>query len=221
MIFFCRPYLHASKKYIIFAPDLKGTIMEKSLLMCDSTEGNGKAEIILDYVMSYSLRHAESKYLETKPMLCRYCRYMLGVLLDISIDDKAQVKSVEVWKEWQYIDLCVEATIDDVKYVLLIENKYYTKLHDNQLKRYKEIFDAYYDKKGVNDKKRRYKLISCLGDDKKQVEEIYKEELKEVQGFQALAFYDLLPKKYWHEDSKVYEDTEGEIFNEFWLRHWI
>lgn len=54
--------------------------MKDSLLMRDSTEGDGKAEIVMDYVMSYSLRHAADKYLVEKPMLCRYCRYMLQKL---------------------------------------------------------------------------------------------------------------------------------------------
>ena len=30
--------------------------------MKDDTEGDGKAEIVMDYVMSYSLRHAEDEY---------------------------------------------------------------------------------------------------------------------------------------------------------------
>ena len=124
--------------------------MEDSLLMKDDTIGNGKAETVMDYIMSYSLRHAVDKYLIEKPMLCRYCRYMLGVLLGIHIDDTTNVESVNVWKQWQYMDLCVEATIKENvvsnTYALLIENKYYTMLRKNQLEDYKKKFDDYYDK---------------------------------------------------------------------------
>ena len=188
--------------------------MKNSLLMCDSTEGNGKAEIVMDYIMSYSLRHAENKYLIEKPKLCRYCRYMLGKLINVRISPATNVKSVKVWKEWKYIDLCVEIVIggkeQDVRYALLIENKYYTLLHDNQLSKYKEIFDEYYQAKEWH---KVYKLVTCH--EKEDLDKLYGEELEKARAFQALTFYDLLPK-----GNKTYEDTESDIFNEFWLRNW-
>lgn len=199
--------------------------MKDSLLMRDSTEGDGKAEIVMDYIMSYSLRHAADKYLVEKPMLCRYCRYMLGALLGIHIDDNTNVESVNVWKEWQYLDLCVEANVDKQRYALLIENKYYTGLRGNQLEDYKKKFDDYYANKNVAPKNRRYRLVSCLEDEKK-IESIYGikvskyPEEENQDNFLALPFYNLLSKKYWHEDRWAYEDTESEIFNEFWLRKW-
>lgn len=199
--------------------------MEQSLLMCDSTKSDGKAEIVMDYVMSYSLRHAVDKYLIAKPMLCRYCRYMLNVLLGIPIDDKSNIESVNVWREWQHMDLCVEAIVDKQKYAILIENKYYSKLRENQLVDYKQKFDEYYDNKEVyvSKENRRYKLVTCHDEDK--IEQLYGSEVNKTkgdneEGFKILPFYDLLSKKYWHEDVLAYEDTESEIFNEFWLRKW-
>lgn len=204
--------------------------MEDSLLMKDDTIGNGKAETVMDYIMSYSLRHAVDKYLIEKPMLCRYCRYMLGVLLGIHIDDTTNVESVNVWKQWQYMDLCVEATIKENvvsnTYALLIENKYYTMLRKNQLEDYKKKFDDYYDKnQKVDQKHRRYRLVSCF-EEKQKIESVYgikvseytKEERQDI--FLSVPFYDLLPLRYWHEDKNAYEDTESDIFNEFWLRKW-
>lgn len=203
--------------------------MDSSFLMCDSTEGDGRAEIVMDYVMSWSLRHAEDRY-KTKELsvLSNYCRYMLGVLLDIQIEENTYVESVKVWKEWQYIDLCVEAVIKqgDVtnRYALLIENKYYSKLHDNQLQRYQKIFDAYYDEKNKNIKgkgnkwKLRHKLVTCC-DRKQQLEELYAEGLKNSY-FKGLTFYRLLSPTYWDKQQKKYVDSESEIFNEFWLRSW-
>lgn len=193
--------------------------MEKSILMCDSTEGDGKAEIVMDYVMSYSLRMAANDYLKKYPKLCQYCRYMLGKLIDVKITNKTNVKSVKVWKEWRYIDLCVEVVIVEgemeQKYALLVENKYYTLLHDNQLSKYKAIFDEYYDAKNW---KRVYKLVTCH--EKYNIKKFYGKELSKNPEFKALNFYDLLIKKYWHKDTENYEDTESEIFNEFWLRKW-
>lgn len=204
--------------------------MKDSLLMHDDTTGDGKAEIVMDYVMSYSLRHAEDKYLIEKPMLCRYCRYMLGALLGIHIDNKTNVESVRVWKEWQYIDLSVEATIkkkdgESHTYVILIENKYYTKLRGHQLEDYKKKFDDYYANKNISSEYRRYRLISCL-EEKEKIENIYGVKVSKYpeeenqEDFLALPFYSLLPEKFYHETTGEYEDTESDIFNEFWLRKW-
>lgn len=203
--------------------------MKQSLLMRDSTEGNGKAEIVMDYVMSYSLRHAEDKYIVDKPMLCRYCRYMLGVLLGIDINDNTKVKSVCVWKEWQYMDLCVEVIVKENEksntYALLIENKYYTRLRGNQLEDYKKKFDDYCINRNVSQKYRRYRLVSCL-EDRNKIEQMYGIKVsvypksENQESFIAIPFYDLLPDSYWHEDKQEYEETESDIFNEFWLRNW-
>lgn len=200
--------------------------MKESVLMCDSTEGNGKAEIVMDYIMSYSLRHAIDEYLIEKPMLCRYCRYMLGVLLGLPIIDTTKVESVNVWREWQYMDLCVEAIVEKQKYALLIENKYHTGLRENQLVNYKKKFDEHYDSnKKVDKQYRRYRLISCL-EEKEKIEAIYGIKISKYpeeenqSDFLALPFYYLLPTKYWHKAKNAYEETESEIFNEFWLRQW-
>ena len=204
-------------------------MMTDSLLMCDSTEGDGKAEIVMDYIMSYSLRHAVDKYLIEKPMLCRYCRYMLGVLLsDIFINDNAKIKSVKVWKEWQYMDLCVEVLLEKGEtkqtYAILIENKYYSKLRENQLVDYKKKFDEYYDNNKevcVPKANRRYKLVTCH--ETEEMIKLYSEEVNKTKNgnknsFEMLSFYELLPEEYLHDET--YEETESDIFNEFWLRKW-
>ena len=198
--------------------------MKDSLLMRDSTEGDGKAEIVMDYIMSYSLRHAESKYLIEKPTLCRYCRYMLGKLLNFNINNNMPITSVKVWREWKHIDLRVEVTIGEEKtgdhYAILIENKYYGKLRENQLSDYKKVFDEYYNAKGIPETHRRYKLISCF-ENEEDVKDIYGKEIEKVKPFTALPFYDLINNdEYWHEKDNAYEETESDIFNEFWLRKW-
>lgn len=197
--------------------------MKQSLLMCDSTEGDGKAEIVMDYVMSWSLRHATDEYKEEMPILSHYCRYMLGKLLDTMIDETICVKSVEVWKEWQYMDLCAEVIIEKEGekkyYALLIENKYYSKLHDNQLMRYQAKFEEFYKKKEKEDNHKwikRYKLVSCL-DDQRKAEAMYKGDANMTK-FKILSFYKLIDKTKW--DKGEFESSESDIFNEFWLRRW-
>ena len=187
--------------------------------MLDNTEGDGKTEIVMDYVMSYSLRLAANEYFKKDSKLCQYCRYMLGALLGITITNETNIVSVKVWKEWRYIDLCVEVIIADGdkehKYALLIENKYYTLLHDDQLSRYKEIFDEYYNAKEWN---RVYKIVTCH--EKENIDKLYGAEIAKAPEFKALSFYELLPDEYLLKEKNTYEDTENDIFNEFWLRHW-
>ena len=200
--------------------------MDKSLLMCDNTEGDGKAEIVMDYVMSWSLRHAvKNKKSEKTPKLHQYCRYMLHKLLQLKTPlEHIVFEEVKVWKEWQYMDLCAEVKLKnngvDEYYALLVENKYYGKLRDNQLQRYQEIFKKYYDSKkeeGIT-WLLRYSLVSCF-DRKKQLKELYATGMKKTK-FIGLTFYELLCPDKWHKDEKKYEDSESEIFNEFWLRRW-
>jgi len=199
--------------------------MKDSLLMCDSTEGDGKAEIVMDYVMSWSLRHATDKYTTEKPKLSQYCRYMLGRLLDTTIDDTTHVNSVEVWREWQYMDLCVEAIIEkdgvDEYYALLIENKYYSQLHNDQLKRYQAKFDEFYTLKGKETGNKwilRYKLVSCL-EEQEKAKNMYGNGTMGTD-FEILSFYKLIDETLWDKDKGEYIDSESEIFNEFWLRRW-
>ena len=56
--------------------------------------------------------------------------------------------------------------------------------------------------------------------EKHNIKKFYGKELSKNTEFKALNFYDLLAKKYWHEENNAYEDTESDIFNEFWLRKW-
>ena len=107
---------------------------------------------------------------------------------------------------------------------MLVENKYYSKLQNNQLQRYQAIFDAYYIKKNEDIKEDEYKwqlrrkLISCF-EYKEQVDKMYSKGI-EGTDFVALPFYDLLCPEYWNDKTGKYDDSESEIFNEFWLRRW-
>ncbi|MBR2492962.1 MAG: hypothetical protein IKB64_05860, partial [Paludibacteraceae bacterium] len=105
------------------------------------------------------------------------------------------------------------------KHALLIENKYYTGLHDtngtdgkkrNQLEEYKKTFDAHYDiqkdKKG-EDWTKHYALITCLERESDGKFEQYC--IAEDFGFNLFSFYELLENDI---------QTESDLFNEFWYR---
>ena len=69
--------------------------------------------------------------------------------------DAADIKSVEVLREWQNIDLLVDLETDDGRWLIVIENKVNSRQHSNQLRRYRETVEQAYP-----DHKRFYLLLS-------------------------------------------------------------
>lgn len=180
--------------------------MSEELLMIDSTSGDGKAEIVMDYIISYTLRSSVNSDM---PIFKKAARGILFKLLGIK--DKGQdIVSVKVWKQWRQIDLTVEITISengiDQQYAILIEDKYYSAPHDNQLARYKEIFDAYYGE----EIEKRYVLITAIYRKDKNFDKCYANVARD--GFTTFSLNELL--------TDCQEKTESDIFNQFWLADW-
>ena len=184
--------------------------------MWDDSNKDGHAETIMDYVISWCLRCTNYQYVKDfQPILHRYCIYMLckliGKLQDI---DKIKIERVTVKKQEQQIDLWVEIDlINDNKkeqHAILIEDKYYGKLRENQLEEYKPKFESYYDE---TEYKLHYALITCLYD----VNPNYKvlEESAEKNGFQIYNLYELA------DCSLGYKESESDIYNEIFLRNWL
>ena len=197
------------------------TQKELPKLMVDSSEKDGKAEIVMDYVLSWCLRRAdEICQIDNKPILYEYCRYMLGKLCEIDVNESVVFKDVKVWKEDQNIDLWVELIVEtdgkSQKHAILIENKYYTGLHPardnegqfrNQLEVYKEKFIEHYSKKD-EDWKLHYNLVTCV--ERESPAFAMYDVAKEFK-YQVYSIYDLLV-------STDPQPTESDIFNEFWIR---
>ena len=197
------------------------TQKELPKLMVDSSEKDGKAEIVMDYVLSWCLRRAdEICQRDNKPILYEYCRYMLGKLCEIDVNNSVNFKNVEVWKEDQNIDLWVELEVEindtSQKHAILIENKYYTGLHltrdsdgeyRNQLEVYKKRFDEHYSKK-EEEWKLHYNLVTCV---ERESPAFTMYDIAKDFGYQVHSFYDMLI-------SPEPEPTESDIFNEFWIR---
>ena len=187
--------------------------------MVDETESDGHVEPIIDYVISWCLRRADVRCKDEKPILYSHCRFMLGKLLSIKNTDDVIFSNVKVWKQWENIDLRVEVDVEQrgkiSKYALLIENKYYTSLHDttdadgkkrNQLEVYKKKFDARYADKPNEDWKLHYALITCIERNDSKFEQY---SIAEEFGFNLFSFYELLEND---------TQTESDLFNEFWYR---
>ena len=191
--------------------------------MRDSSSNDGHAEPIMDYVISWCLRRADVICKDEKPILYSHCRFMLGKLLSIKNIDDVIFSNVKVWKQNQHIDLWVELEEERegkvTKHALLIENKYYTGLHDttdvdgvkrNQLVVYKNTFDAYYNSQSETWQKH-YALITCLERDSAPFKRHfgYLTKVDTKPAFNVFSFYELLENDI---------QTESDLFNEFWYR---
>lgn len=187
--------------------------------MVDETESDGHVEPIIDYVISWCLRRADVRCKDEKPILYSHCRFMLGKLLSIENTDDVIFSNVKVWKQWEKIDLRVEVDVEQMgkitKYALLIENKYYTGLHDttdadgkkrNQLEVYKEKFDAHYNSQSETWQKH-YALITCLERNSAPFKRHFGQIIESA--FNVFSFYELLEND---------TQTESDLFNEFWYR---
>lgn len=186
--------------------------MKEILLMWDETQEwgkDGKAEVVMDYIISYTLRSAMNAEL---PIFQEYARRILFKLLDLQEEGQI-IKSIKVWKQWNYVDLWVEVIIEsngqNEQYAILIEDKYYSGLHDNQLKRYKEIFDNHYANK--SGWQLRYVIITAQYRDtaifNSQFGEVEKEGIFKVYPLNELVSF-------------VSSPSESDIFNQFWLSDW-
>ena len=188
-------------------------------LMVDQTEKNGNAECMMDYVISWCLRRADVVCSKEKPILYSHCRFMLGKLLSIENTDDVIFSNVKVWKQWENIDLRVEVDVEQrgeiTKHAILIENKYYTGLHDtngtdgkkrNQLEVYKKKFDAHYNSQSETWQKH-YALITCLERNSAPFKRHFDQIIESA--FNVFSFYELLENDI---------QTESDLFNEFWYR---
>ena len=146
-------------------------------------------------------------------------KYILCTLIDRVQDmNNITIDDIRVWKQEQYIDLWVEVDlhVNDKKesHAILIEDKYYTRVHDNQLVRYKQIFEEYYqDTEAYPQGNRHYVLITCFYSDNIHYAPLAK-AAKENK-FKIYNLYDIV------DNSLGYRESESDIFNELFLREWF
>ena len=124
--------------------------MEKSLFMQDSWRSNHGYEAMLDFQMSWLMRLSAEKSFKQE-RLHKISRQVLLRLIEEKGDRDIEVERVEVWRQWESIDVIAEVDIkvNDVTehHLVVIEDKAYTLLHNNQLERYSETVSAYYEGK--------------------------------------------------------------------------
>lgn len=194
--------------------------MKDSFFMKDSSESDYGKEAMLDFQLSWLMRIAANKdYENEKPKLFAIAKDTLLRLIGIEDSTGVEIKSVEVWKQWDYIDLVANVIISingkDEKHVVAFEDKAYTQLRDGQLDKCKNnVEDWYSHNEDWKDAEKHYCVVSAL--DKPKALAIMKE--CEQKGFEYFDFYDIIGYKK-EEDADKFE-TESDLFNEFWARYW-
>lgn len=195
-----------------------------SLFMTDNSESDHGKEAMLDYQLSYLLRLPNAheigdelakrtlmKLAEKTPIFNSY-----GEVANLHIE------SVKVWKQWQYIDLIAEVEADwdwynspakTEKHVIVIENKAYTKIHDDQLSRYSEIVEEYYKDMDVQI---HYWVITFYDNDTEEYEAITA-QCKESKGnWKCLSFDEVIDLT----EEERQKGTDNMILDEFWVKKW-
>lgn len=194
-----------------------------SLFMNDDSEGDHGKEAMLDYQLSYLLRLAGTS--ETGEEIGkRTLMKLLGKKIQLDqygYVDNIFVDSVKVWKQWQHIDLIaeVDAYFGSVleqkheKHVIVIEDKAYTGIHDDQLNRYKQDVEAWYKDK---DFQIHYWVITFFDNDTDGFKSIAN-QCKEADGdWKCLSFGDVVDLT----DEELQRGTHNEILDEFWVKNW-
>ena len=194
-----------------------------SFFMHDESENNHGYEHMLDFQMSWVMRVAANKDIQkSNPILYKRCFDILMKLIEKEECENVEVCNVYVWKQWKYID--VHANVEIVcngkkeKHVVILEDKAYTKIHDDQLLRYEETIAEEYDNNDdLKDysKHKHYWVITFFGYDKKGYE--YKYEVLDrmckdyYPNWKVLSFEDIL------DDTTP---TGSEHFDDFWIYKW-
>ncbi len=177
-----------------------------------------KKELLVDYIQSWSLRCATGHYDNSK--LTEYSKNILFLFLGKEFADQSVYNKIEVetWKNWENIDVCAEVTLHKTngaveKHAISIENKVYTTLHDNQLARYKTIFEDEY--KGTDfEGNLHYVFFTCQD----EVSEYEREECSKV-GYKPFSMDEVVDKTIREED-RSFTLTGSDLFDEFWLTTW-
>lgn len=190
-----------------------------SLFMNDDSEGDHGKEAMLDYQLSYLLRLANT-YESGDELAKRVLMKLIGETPQINsygfVEDLS-VESVKVWKQWQRIDLIAEVEADcgsGIKHhVIVVENKAYTSIHDDQLSRYAETIEDYY--KG-QDVQIHYWVITFFDSDTENYEAIAN-QCKEAKGnWKCTSFEDLVDLT----EEERQKGTYNQIIDEFWIKRW-
>lgn len=184
--------------------------IELPKLMRDDSTADGPGEAVMDYVISWCVRWAQKDLSCVKPILHSQCKKLLCKLLDIADDVNVIFNEVRVWKQCEQIDLWIEVSLvyngNHESHAILVEDKYYSNIHGNQLEKYKNKFDEYYNVNQL-DYHRHYVVVTC----------VEREDPKFNNFYGCVGKYGYRIMDYYEFRGDCVEETESDIYNEFWL----
>lgn len=178
-------------------------------------------ETIQDFFLSWTLRCADKRYRNNNFILNEYARRMVhaliygensengGYILAKEISDDFRVLKVKTKRQWNQVDLLAEVDVEEQliksKYVLNIENKWYSSIKDGQLEKSKRFVSCKYADKA----KIASLVIFC---DYEKIDEETQNICKE-NGYKLLAITDI------QEITKMKggKETGNDLYDEFWF----
>jgi hypothetical protein len=189
--------------------------------MMDNSRSDSK-ELIIDFMLSWTFRMSTVNDDGHQNVVKDYCIKILSKMMfddtNRIIEHYKGIKSVKTWKQWQRIDLLAEVELIDFddtvsKHVLVIENKGYSKLHGDQLNRYKEIVRKEY--LGTEFEKNIHYVYFSINERHKITEDIL---ICNEAGFVPYAMDDV-QSSIWPTMESL-KKTGHELFDEFWICQW-
>ncbi len=114
----------------------------------DFNPDNGK-EGLVDFFLAWTVQCAHKDFEETEPKVNLYAKHILYYLLfEEKMEEEVEFVDIQAYRQWKNIDLIFEVSIKRLgvvsNIVLVIENKFYTTIHDDQLSRYSDIIKNHY-----------------------------------------------------------------------------
>ncbi|PKP10444.1 MAG: hypothetical protein CVU09_07290 [Bacteroidetes bacterium HGW-Bacteroidetes-4] len=127
----------------------------------EEEETDNGYETTQDFILSWTLRCALDKYKQVNPLINGYSKKALFFLLygentetlkeyliSKEYEDNFQVTFIKTYRQKHQIDLLIEVEVIEhskaQKYILNIENKWYTKISKTQLAKSKEFIESEY-----------------------------------------------------------------------------
>ncbi|AIZ40458.1 hypothetical protein M666_02025 [Cellulophaga baltica 18] len=162
-----------------------------------------KYEETIDFFMSWTIRCADEIYKDVNANVHESARKILIKLLNPIDINVFKFTDIKVSKQCDNIDLWVELKVNDEDHVLIIEDKMYSKVQNDQLNRYHKFIEKYY----LNQSKpiRKYVFLRPDYELEKQDEPLLKKSNFVYFNLEQLA--DCLEEK----------RTGHDMFDEFWF----
>jgi hypothetical protein len=174
-----------------------------------------KFEEIIDFFLSWTLRCADYRYSIEHKSIQRQALKILSTLLFENSNELNNriVSEVKVWKQEDHVDLWVELKIDDELHAIIIENKMYSSIRQNQLENYKKNAEDYYGNQGRKIQLHFVFIRPDYGTD---------DEIKRINELEFVKNQDYRHKNLDEIIEEIEDDglTGNYMFDAFWHKSW-